>query len=276
MPESSRITTEIAAILRRERSAQRLTQQQLADRAGTSQSAVARIERGQRVPGIPLVERLFAALGRQLAVTVEELDSHLDARMDALATRSLADRIDELGLDRLSDRLGDLPHLLTGGSAALLQGAPVPADAVEIAVRWRDSARFTAWLEAAYGQRWNARWREFGGLYLAPEEPGEHYWSTRYGEIRAQMCDELPAAIEVRHGERSYRVVPLVTVELTDPQAAALLRRYRRRSADHRAIPDGPTPTNDPASVHDRRSADNRDSADDPASAAGPRPRTRR
>ncbi|WP_432900601.1 helix-turn-helix domain-containing protein [Micromonospora matsumotoense] len=240
MPQSSRLATHIAALLRRERGARQLTQQQLADRAGTSQSAVARIERGDRVPGIPLVERLFAALGLQIAVTAEELDSHLDARMDALAARSLDDRIDELGLDQLLNRLGDLPHLLTGGTAALLQGAPVPADAVEIAVRWGDSARLTAWLEAAYGQRWNARWREFGGLYPAPEEPGEHYWSTRYGKIRAQMCDELPEAIEVRHGNRSYRVVPLVTVELTDPQAADLLRRHRQRSAEDSPSAAGP------------------------------------
>ncbi|MBW4703216.1 MULTISPECIES: helix-turn-helix domain-containing protein [unclassified Micromonospora] len=234
MPESGRLTTEIAALLRRERHAAALTQQQLADRAGTSQSAVARIERGERVPALPLVERLFAALGQQLAVTAEPLDSHLDARMDALAARSLDERIDELGLDRMLERLGDLPHLVTGGTAALLQGAPVPVDAVEIAVRWRDSARFTAWLEAAYGQRWNARWREFGGLYLEPEEPGEHYWMTRYGGIRAQLCDEFPEAIEVRHGGRGYRVVPLVMVELTDPQAAALLRRHRQRSAADR------------------------------------------
>ncbi|MBO4162514.1 helix-turn-helix domain-containing protein [Micromonospora antibiotica] len=241
MPESSRLATEIAAILRRERHVQRLTQRQLADRAGVSQSAVARIERGERVPAIPLVERLFAALGRQLAVTVEQLDSHLDAEMDALAGRSPADRLDELGLDRLLDRLGELPHLLTGSTAALLQGAPVPVDAVEIAVRWRDSARFTAWLTVAYGQRWNARWGEFGGLYLEPEEPGEHHWMTRYGEIRAQMCDEFPEAIEVRHGERSYRVVPLVAVELTDPRAAALLRRHRQRAADGRTPDIGPT-----------------------------------
>ncbi|WP_346538237.1 helix-turn-helix domain-containing protein [Micromonospora sp. DPT] len=231
MPESSRLATRIAATLRRERGARSLTQQELADLAGVSQGAVARVERGDRVPSITLIERLLAALDLQLAVAVEPLDSHLDARMDALAARSLAERVDELGLDRVLDRLGDLPHLLTGSTAALLQGAPVPADAVEIAVRWRDSARFTAWLDAAYGQRWNARWSEFGGLRLEPEEPGEHRWQTRYGQLRAQMCDELPEAIEVRHGDRSYQVVPLVAVELTDPRAAELLRRHRRRHA---------------------------------------------
>ncbi|MGC5021773.1 helix-turn-helix domain-containing protein [Micromonospora sp. DT47] len=172
--------------MRHERESRFLTQQALADLAGMSQGGVARIERGDRMPSIPLVERAFAALGRQLAVAVEPLDTHLDARMDELAARPLADRIDDLGLD---------------------------------------------WLDAAYGQRWNARWNEFGGLRLEPAEPGEHRWQTRYGEVRAQMCDELPEAIEVRHGERSYRVVPLVAGELTDPRAAELLRRHRQRQA---------------------------------------------
>ncbi len=43
------------------------------------------------------------------------------------------------------------------------------------------------------------------------------------------MCDELPETIEVRHGERRYQVVPLVELELSEPRAAALLRRYRNR-----------------------------------------------
>ncbi len=226
----SRLARQIAGALRRERAARFLTQTALAELAGISQGAVARIERGTRVPSLPLVDRVFAALGLQLAVTVEQLDAHLDAQLDDLAARPLADRLDELRLDRFRERLGDLPHLLTGSTAALLQGVPVPVDVIEIAVRWRDSTRFTDWIEAAYGQRWNARWGDFGGLRLEPEEPGDHHWRTRYGEIRAQMCEELPDAIEVRHGERSYPVVPLARVELTDPRTAALLARWRARA----------------------------------------------
>ncbi|MEU8409663.1 hypothetical protein AB0C19_26005 [Micromonospora sp. NPDC048842] len=105
----------------------------------------------------------------------------------------------------------------------------MPADTLEIALRWQDAKLFTRWLETNYGQRWNARWGEFGGVWLEPEEPGEHLWSTRYGEIRATMCDELPETIEVRHGGRSYQVVPLVELELNEPRAAELLRRYRER-----------------------------------------------
>ncbi|WP_422734699.1 helix-turn-helix domain-containing protein [Micromonospora sp. WMMD558] len=227
----SSLAQQIAATLRRERTSRFLTQQALADLAGISQSALARIERGDRVPSIPLVERAFATLDLQLRVTVEQLDAHLDAQLDELAARPLADRLDDLPLDRVLERLGDLPHLLTGCTAALIQGVPAPVDGIDLAVRWRDSARFTAWLEAVYGQRWNERWGDYGGLRLEPEEPGEHRWRTRYGEIRAQMCDELPEAIEVKHRDRGYRVVPVGVLELTDPRTASLLQRWRSRAA---------------------------------------------
>ncbi|PZG14745.1 XRE family transcriptional regulator [Micromonospora craterilacus] len=226
----SRLATQIATALRRERERQQLTQRALADLAGVGQATLANLEKGQRLPSIRLVERVFEALERQLSVVVEPLDAHLDARLADLAARPLADRVDDLNLDRLLDRLGDLPYLLTGSTAAILQGAPVPADGCEIAVRWRDSVAFTAWLNSAYAQRWSERWGEYGGLRVEPEEPGAHRWLTRFGEVRATMCDELPEPIEVRHGERAYRVVPLVEVVLADPRAAGLLRRYQSRS----------------------------------------------
>ncbi|MBM0257645.1 helix-turn-helix transcriptional regulator [Micromonospora sp. 4G55] len=227
----SRLVTLLSDVVRREREAHELSQRELAELASVSQATVARIARGDRSPGVDVLERLLAAMGVQLTVAVEPLDAHLDARIDELAARPVAERIEQAGLDRVLDRLGDLPHVLTGSCAALLQGAAVPVTEIEIAVRWTDSARFTQWLADGYGQRWNAQWREFGYLRLEPEEPGEHLWRTISGDVRATMCAELPEAIEVRHGDRSYQVVPLVALELTDPRATELLRRHRQRAA---------------------------------------------
>ncbi|MEW1586101.1 helix-turn-helix transcriptional regulator [Micromonospora vinacea] len=226
---STRLVTVLGAAVRHQRHLHDLSQRQLAALAEVDQAAVARLERGERAPTIPVLERLFAAMGVQLVIGVEPLDAHLDARIDGLAARPIGERIDGLGLDRLLDRLTDFPQVITGCTAALLQGAPVPVDALEIALRWQDAKLFTRWLETNYGQRWNARWGEFGGVWLEPEEPGEHLWSTRYGEIRATMCDELPETIEVCHGGRSYQRVPLIELELSEPRAAELLRRYRDR-----------------------------------------------
>ncbi|MGC4744222.1 helix-turn-helix domain-containing protein [Micromonospora sp. DT201] len=227
----TRLVGLLATAIRQQRQSRELSQCELAELAGISQAMVARIEGGDRAPSLAALERLLAAMDVQLVVGVEPLDAHLDARIDDLAAQPIAERIDALGLDRLLGRLSDFPQVITGTTAALLQGAPVPVDALEIALRWQDSKPFTRWLETNYGQRWNARWGEFGGVWLEPEEPGEHRWSTRYGEVRATMCDDLPETIEVQHGGRIYRVVPLVELELTEPRAGELLRRYRDRQA---------------------------------------------
>ena len=115
----------------------------------------------------------------------------------------------------------------------LLQGAPVPAEATEIALAWRDVDRFAAWPERGHAQRWNERWQEFGYRRIDPREPGPYRWETVVGEIRAVFPDELPESIEVRHDGQGYRVVPLALVELAEPAAADLLRRFRRTGSAH-------------------------------------------
>lgn len=59
------------AALRRARRAAGLTQEQLADLAATSQSAIAAYESGARQPTLPVLERMVAATGYVLRVTVE-------------------------------------------------------------------------------------------------------------------------------------------------------------------------------------------------------------
>ncbi|MEO3744211.1 helix-turn-helix transcriptional regulator [Plantactinospora sp. B5E13] len=230
MPHS-RLTALLAATLRQQRERHGLTQAGLAERTGLNQSTITRIEQGSRAPGLPMLERLFAALDLQLAFRVEPLDAHLDARIDELRRSPTTERIGDLRLDLMADRLGELPYVWTGSTAALLQGAPLPDDDLEINVRWSDADQFTAWLTRNWAERWNARWEEFGFVRIDPREPGEHRWRVVGGVVRARMCDELPETIEVRHGGRSYQVVPLALVEVTDPATAALLRRWRERQA---------------------------------------------
>ncbi|WMF04635.1 helix-turn-helix transcriptional regulator [Micromonospora robiginosa] len=81
----SRLVRQFAHTLRHERERAGLTQQALAARAGLSQAAVARIERGDRLPSLTTAERLLTALDRQLRIEVEPLDDHLDAALDTTA-----------------------------------------------------------------------------------------------------------------------------------------------------------------------------------------------
>ena len=49
-----------------------LTQRQLAERMGTSQAAIARLESGTRLPTVDTLFRLAAALGVEFTITPEE------------------------------------------------------------------------------------------------------------------------------------------------------------------------------------------------------------
>lgn len=230
VPES-RLVSLVGSLVLRQRELCGLTQQQLADRVGISQAAIARIERGRRAPSLPMIEALLEALDVQLAIATEPLDAHLDAAITDLTGRDIADRVTDAGIERAVDRLPDIPYVITGPTAALLQGAPVPAGALHLALRWADAEVFTDWLSRMYGRRWHAKWEEFGYLALDPRDFGDHRWQTLIGEIVADMCDELPEWIEVRHGERHYRVVPLAQVQVSDPTVAAVLNRHRQRLA---------------------------------------------
>lgn len=52
-----------------------LTQQQLADRVGTSQSAIARLENGNANPTLAFVRRVAAALGARLVIQIDADDA---------------------------------------------------------------------------------------------------------------------------------------------------------------------------------------------------------
>jgi ribosome-binding protein aMBF1 (putative translation factor) len=49
-----------------------LTQEQLADRMGTSESAISRLERGQHRPSVETLERLGQAFGERLVLGFED------------------------------------------------------------------------------------------------------------------------------------------------------------------------------------------------------------
>jgi transcriptional regulator with XRE-family HTH domain len=53
-----------------------LSQRELAERAGVSQSEIARIESGKREPSIPTLQRILAGAGMELRFRLAVLDDH--------------------------------------------------------------------------------------------------------------------------------------------------------------------------------------------------------
>jgi transcriptional regulator with XRE-family HTH domain len=69
-------------LLSRARAAAGLTQRELARRAGTSQSVIARIELGQASPGFDTLTRLLAAAGFELRIELEPTTAAVTHMLD--------------------------------------------------------------------------------------------------------------------------------------------------------------------------------------------------
>jgi transcriptional regulator with XRE-family HTH domain len=82
------------AILKQARAAAGLTQQQLAQRLGTTQSAVARLESARSNPRISTLERALRACGMEMSLTAQPAKSSVDETMIAYRLRlSPAERL---------------------------------------------------------------------------------------------------------------------------------------------------------------------------------------
>jgi transcriptional regulator with XRE-family HTH domain len=57
-----------------------LTQRELAERAGTSQAAIARIERGRQEPSLETLQKILRAAGLELRIELAPVDDH-DAQL---------------------------------------------------------------------------------------------------------------------------------------------------------------------------------------------------
>lgn len=70
--------SEVARLVRSRREAHGLSQARLARRAGTSQAAISRLERGELSPTLATLERLLGALGEEPEVSATRMDHGFD------------------------------------------------------------------------------------------------------------------------------------------------------------------------------------------------------
>ena len=73
-----------------------LSQRDLADRAGTTQSAIARLESGRTAPSLETVERLLRLCGLQLIVELAPYDDSDIVQAEARLRQSVDARIAEM------------------------------------------------------------------------------------------------------------------------------------------------------------------------------------
>jgi transcriptional regulator with XRE-family HTH domain len=84
--------TTASAFLKLARLEAGLSQRELAERAGVSQSEIARIESGQREPSIPTLQRILSGAGKELRFRLAELDDHDRVLAARHASRSKSEK----------------------------------------------------------------------------------------------------------------------------------------------------------------------------------------
>lgn len=83
-------------LLREARARAKLSQRRLAERAGTAQSEIARIETGRQEPGYATLERLVRAAGFDLKIELVPHDNHDERLIDAMLAFPVEERLDSL------------------------------------------------------------------------------------------------------------------------------------------------------------------------------------
>lgn len=95
------------SLIRSTRERHGLTQAQLALRAGTSQNAISRIERDELSPSVDTVQRLLAAMGERLELTVSRIEGDFDAaHLADSMSQTMGERLERsLAWNRFAGRL---------------------------------------------------------------------------------------------------------------------------------------------------------------------------
>lgn len=242
--DGGRLRGDIGRLLRLRRRAAGMSQDRLAGASQLAQSVVSRVERGLYPASLDLIERLFGALDLQLRVQATTAHAELDKEISELARQPIAERIaGTWAVQALWSlrRWGPVPVVIEGALAAVLQGAPIPVDDVDIAVSRHDSDAFTRWLDWTAAMAWDEERQDY--TYDRPDlrRRDNVRWHTPYGVVRTRIVDSFPASIEVIHEDETYRVRPLIEVEVVDPHAAELLARWRELAAAGSAQPGEPS-----------------------------------
>ncbi|AEG43931.1 helix-turn-helix domain-containing protein [Isoptericola variabilis] len=218
-----------------------LTQDVLAARAGVSRTTLTRIESGGRNPSLPMLERILAAAGKQVRIELDPLDADVRA---AIAARRASDDPPAtvealLTLAALSDETPNLntpPHRFEGVAAASLLGAPVPVDAVDVALadvpetwRWLTD-RLCDLLFQVTPTGWRS-WMPIGGvphrreLARMPHDEAVARFARATELVRMQVLEECtdrrftltgpfdgpPARVRLVEPEELVRAVPVET-----------------------------------------------------------------
>jgi transcriptional regulator with XRE-family HTH domain len=236
-------------LLREARRRSRLSQYEVAVRAGCSQTIVARAESGEREPTLAKFERMLAACGFQLHVELEPLDTTLDQQIEDMAVAQGPTSLYLLSQDLLFLASGlaeaAVPFVVEGVAAAILHGFPLPYQDVQLRIQddLEVMRRFvrTFELRRDLDPSCSPHRRDISALprleYIYDLRDRDAHWLADSVQIRVrtQAMDPCVGAVSMTvHGykeETTVSVVPLQRIILPRRYVRAL-ERMRQRFAD--------------------------------------------
>jgi transcriptional regulator with XRE-family HTH domain len=221
------LVREIGLLFRVERERRSLRQQDVAELAGLRQQHVSRFEGGRRAASLPMVERLFGALGVQLRVEVEALDAHLDAEIAKVRAELARWRTAWGGQAAwfCQFRPG-VPLVADGPLAALMHGVPVKVTALEFAVTRADLDALAEMLQSLPNTlRKDARFGDFRSYDRDPRRPGPLCWLTPHGEVKIRVLPVMPPPIAMGVADTVLSVLPLPAVAAAFPAVSRVMAR---------------------------------------------------
>jgi transcriptional regulator with XRE-family HTH domain len=225
-------TPDVGGLVLKHRDAAGLTQQELARRAGVTQGTLSAIERNRRPPSLGTLCRLLDVLGLQLDLAVSDRTASLDAAIDAAAGRPMGDRLRRGRFDgvMILERLAAAAPVVEGAAGAVLHGAPLEVDHLDVAIAEDNLPALAAGLRSLGADRWSDQWRMWGPADPDPRTPGAMRWLTMVGEVRVTLVDTAPENLTVLVGDLLAHVRPLHDIEAADRPTARVLARLRERS----------------------------------------------
>jgi transcriptional regulator with XRE-family HTH domain len=205
-----------------------MTQGRLAERVGTSQQWISRVERGGVDLRLTDAERLIAAVGKRLLVQAvpagDDRSDDPDLVAEADMPRELEQFVQEFGY--VWRRFRPVPYVVGGRLAALAQGLPVRPLWLDLVITESDlpaANAAMAWLNAA-------RWSEVNQDYTNYDCDLDRPWPRRFRlnnglDLRVQIVTGAVSVTRVTVDGQTLPVVALGVLLRDDPDVAELAAR---------------------------------------------------
>lgn len=226
--ERADLAGRVGRLLQATRAEVGLSQEMLAELAGSSQQWVSRVERGLTNPRLGDVERLFTALGKHVVAQIVRPSGLADP--DLLPADGIAAEVETLVLDfdYCWRRFRDVPYLVSGRFGALCHGLPVRPAGLDLVLAERDLEAATEALNWFSAVRWSDRNQAFTDYLSDLTAPAPRRFRTAAGyELRFSVRAELPAPVRVEAGGHLLPLLALPEILRDDPDVAALADRLK-------------------------------------------------